>query len=744
MLFSAFRQKRSAGLSWFSTEQDWRGPFWFRNLVSSNSGKSLKQLTVSPDIYPLVQSMSILPAVALYDSHSSPREEFSACGTFILQETAMEEVSTMNGSESALNSSFNSVLSGFESLLRKQMRDDADSYSARNSRRTDSEKYNSGRYQAEDKHHRISGQTRSMHDKRHFSELNSDLDRHESDSRSSLNQNEGALDHTATPATDLFGNWSNGKREQSDRAQSRMRKDLNLNHNTEYSGATANLSSWTPTLHYTRASAVRARSAERVNPERSSYSPRNNSADRLDNGAERQRGRSVSPHRSTAQWEPSRDNDYMASIREYNSRRSHANYERKNDNNGQDSLFNVTNTTEPETQSRQHHAKPLLKPALVTARTTPVVTAKPSVSRALFQPNGSAQNGHREVRTLLHNVVETNNKTNRKMTLNTFSPFFGTSALHWLSIPFAGSTESAGFWGHNSNTKTASAGKRTGGERIEVITETTGGGASCGPIPHHCDASSNFQKRGFRQNTCWRKFSSDPPYMASCEWMCFGPGENSAGKKQLCHFFAASFSFSLRKDVTNWSRTKRCWPQSCGSWRNRFPSHERQNRVEFTMRVKFASPSTWIPPPVWITMTQTTNTPCEERSVGPKSQRKYLYSPKPNWALVSPKLLATKCRLSWAWGWKFWRQGAVDFHGGPFYTELKIVLGPKYFQCRLWFQVLCKHNLSRSTNNNQSHLLTWIWLCPDFAFSCAKVFLPSVSMEPRKKFVETTERNEPR
>ena len=38
-----------------------------------------------------------------------------------------EEVSTMNGSESVLNSSFNSAFSGFESLLRKQMGDDSES-----------------------------------------------------------------------------------------------------------------------------------------------------------------------------------------------------------------------------------------------------------------------------------------------------------------------------------------------------------------------------------------------------------------------------------------------------------------------------------------------------------------------------------------------------------------------------------------------------------------------------------------
>ena len=383
-----------------------------------------------------------------------------------------EEVSTMNGSESVLNSSFNSALSGFESLLRKQM--GGDETEVHSSQTQDVREGYNQRTNSEVKNHERS---RSPTLKDHYDRIDSGYhgdefqhavqyeryhravngDNYKRDEYSSRNGDDRGLyndkDFEAPRSRPLpmkgehRNSWSTSKdrqatREEMNHQSSEQELDKYFDRRNSDKSMERGRRSTERLAKYHSDKMVdtgRAQSAERVNEGQlcyQNYGQRNNSSGTLsDNYKEHRikhdlppRGRSASPYRYNSYRDSSRDDN---PYKEMDPKFRNLSPERSTESRDRDpsphtenrmcnreyhslppnlpsSAPNMPHQRDPQDYARplesstpnntQSHSQPIMRQPLVTTRTTPVsASARPPVNRALFLPNGNAENWHREV-----------------------------------------------------------------------------------------------------------------------------------------------------------------------------------------------------------------------------------------------------------------------------------------------------------------------------------------------------------
>ena len=374
-----------------------------------------------------------------------------------------EEVTTMNGSESVLNSSFNSAFSGFESLLRKQMGDDSESNLRNN--QTHPGKNTEGFHQKHNGEVRHNDRSRSPTFQGDY--VRTDSGYHGTESEK-LKQCDTGYKHTNGDIEKKENYLRNG----SDIAHSNGRAELNEGNDwskfdkERYSHPSSladdrrfdkyhseiamdNGHQDTDQLAYPLQNTTdrnedrgRARSVDRIKVNQSffqNYGPRNQSSDSVSDRYYEQRsrrdlpprGRSASPFRynrysdSRQEDNPYREMDPM--FRNRSPDRSNEARDRNSKPQRESGIYSdreyqslpsgfpsSAGDTHREREPREHiasqrgsnhdtaksYSQPQMRQPLVTPRTAPLSSGRPPVNRALFLANGNVENGHREVKTL--------------------------------------------------------------------------------------------------------------------------------------------------------------------------------------------------------------------------------------------------------------------------------------------------------------------------------------------------------
>ncbi len=342
-----------------------------------------------------------------------------------------------HGSDSALNSSFNSALSGFESLLRKQMGDESEPKDssggerrARNAREgiTQSHHHNAVRV-------KLKGTT--LNNQFNATELHRPNSRHGNGESERWDPNKPKEQHRRYNTFPMHRQIHTDVLDQRDHCEyafdglSREKGDKEDWHslNRSHEGASVRRTAQNQdnaVRQQDRSYSDRARSLERGSRDRHLFhsgGPRNNSANNLDElKSELQpkrtqlRGRSASPvsYGRLGAADPGDPNSQKARLMDLDAQQSR-DLEGEHDARLSSSAGGVgmrLGSSGERDRSTNSYASPDFQPqmrsALVTPRTTPMsVSAKHSTKRSLFFSNGIVQNGHREVNILFFRSINT-------------------------------------------------------------------------------------------------------------------------------------------------------------------------------------------------------------------------------------------------------------------------------------------------------------------------------------------------
>ena len=256
-----------------------------------------------------------------------------------------EEVSTMHGSESVLNSSFNSAFSGFESLLRKQMGDDSESNLRNNqthpARNTEGfyQKHNGevqhndgsrsptlqGDYGRMDSGYHETESQKLRQYERGYKHINGDIERKEN----SLRNGSGVAPSNGRAELDESNNWSKFNKERYDHQSSLAGEQEFDRRFDKYHSESAKNNGHRDTdqLAFPLQNTMdrnddrgRARSVDRIKVNQGfyqNYGPRNQSTDALSDRYHEQRGKRDLPPRGRSA-SPVRYNRYRDSRQEDN------------------------------------------------------------------------------------------------------------------------------------------------------------------------------------------------------------------------------------------------------------------------------------------------------------------------------------------------------------------------------------------------------------------------------------------